>query len=64
MNEETKLEFSLSTLLNPKRVDGESYTNYADRRRLGNKFLGIIKKGNLVWDSSKVGTYIKPKENK
>ena len=57
-------EFTIITLLNPKRFDGETYKDYVDRRKLGNKFLGMIKRGNLIWDSSKYGTYRKPKDIK
>ena len=55
---------NMLTNINPKRSEDESYEEYKERRTLGNKYLRrYLKKGNLFWPSSGLGTYIKDKHD-
>lgn len=48
----------LSDLLKgPKRLDGESFEDFKQRRALENRLTRRILRGRVVWDPRKQGTY-------
>lgn len=43
-----------------KRLDGESYDDYRERRTKATKALKKYLKGRVWWDSKNFGTYVRP----
>ena len=55
-------EPTIDNPLLPERQEGESFLMYQMRRRYINSVLRQRNKGVLVWDTAKLGTYVKPKK--
>lgn len=55
--EEVK-EIESKNIFIPQRMEGESFTDYKERRLVANYKLHMMAKGNLIWNS-KQGTYRK-----
>ena len=44
-----------------KRLINESFADYKIRRKYNNEYLKVYRKGQLIWDSQKLGSLIKEK---
>jgi hypothetical protein len=47
----------LQTILQPQRMQGESYEDYKARRTAANKAVKQALKGRLIWDSAVRGQW-------
>lgn len=50
--------------LNPVRQPNEKFWAYKERMKMVNKILKARSRGLLVWDVTKHGSYVKPKQVK
>lgn len=50
-------EMKMQDLHNPARLPNESYPTYQMRRKFSKMAVNGIKKGRLIWDSARKGTY-------
>ena len=48
----------------PERFEDESYLEYQVRRDLSRAYIKDKKRGRLIWDSRKHGTYINPERQR
>jgi len=59
VSEKPELQIESKNIFVPQRLEGESFSDYKERRLVANYKLHQMAQGKLIWDSRNQGTYRK-----